>query len=88
MKATGIVRKIDDLGRIVIPIEVRRNLDLKSRPKNGVDDGDSLEIYVEDDSVVLKKYQPSCVFCGEVDDTVNFKNKIICRTCLEEAKKK
>lgn len=56
MKSTGIVRKIDELGRIVLPIEIRNTLDIK--PK------DSIEIFVDDDKIVLKKYQPSCIFCG------------------------
>lgn len=76
MKSTGIVRKVDELGRIVLPIELRRNL--------GIEEKDALEIYVEGASVILRKYQPSCIFCDNADDVVNFKGKNICRQCLKE----
>ncbi len=76
MKSTGIVRKVDELGRIVLPIELRRNL--------GIEEKDALEIYVEGASVILRKYQPSCIFCDTADDVVNFKGKNICRQCLKE----
>lgn len=76
MKSTGIVRKVDELGRIVLPIELRRNL--------GIEEKDALEIYVEGASVILRKYQPSCIFCDNADDVVNFKGKNICRSCLKE----
>ena len=56
MKSTGVVRKIDELGRFVLPIELRKNLRINNR--------DSVEIFVEDDKIILKKYEPSCVFCG------------------------
>ena len=58
MKSTGIVRKVDELGRIVLPIEMRRTLDIAEK--------DALEIYVEGDSIILRKYQPACIFCQEV----------------------
>lgn len=74
MKSTGIVRKVDELGRIVLPIELRRTLDIEER--------DSLEIYVDGPTIVLKKYQPSCVFCGNAENVVAFKGKMICRDCL------
>lgn len=76
MKSTGIVRKVDELGRIVLPIELRRTLDIEEK--------DSLEIYVDGSSIVLKKYQPACVFCDDASDVVNFKGKIVCRNCLKE----
>ena len=79
MKATGIVRKVDDLGRIVLPIELRRNLN--------IDIKDPLEIYVEGDFIMLKKYEPTCVFCGSATDVVNFEGKNICRSCIEDLKK-
>ena len=60
MKATGVVRKVDELGRIVLPIELRRNMDINIK--------DSIEIYVDGESIILKKYQPCCVFCGEAND--------------------
>ena len=75
MKSTGIVRKVDELGRIVLPIELRRNL--------GIDEKDALEIYVEGSSVILKKYQPSCVFCENASDIISYKGKNICRDRLQ-----
>ena len=75
MKSTGIVRKVDELGRIVLPIELRRNL--------GIDEKDALEIYVEGSSVILKKYQPSSVFCENDSDIISYKVKNICRDCLQ-----
>ncbi len=76
MKATGIVRKIDELGRIVIPKELRKtmNIDIK----------DPLEVFVDGELVVLKKYEPSRIFCGEAKGVRNIKGKNICTTCLEE----
>ncbi len=79
MKSTGIVRKVDELGRIVLPIELRRTLDIGERG--------SLEIYVEGSSVILRKYAPSCIFCDDATDVVNFKGKNICPKCLDELKK-
>lgn len=78
MKATGIVRQMDSLGRIVLPIELRRTLDIAQK--------DSLEIYVEGSQIILKKYQPSCIFCNRTKDIVTFKGKSICPKCLEELK--
>ncbi len=79
MKSTGIVRKVDELGRIVLPIELRRTLN--------IDERDSLEIYVDGNSVILRKYQPSCVFCDDATDVLSYKGKNICRKCLEELEK-
>lgn len=76
MKSTGIVRKVDELGRIVLPIELRRTL--------GIDEKDALEIYVDGSSVILRKYEPSCVFCGDAGDVVSYKGKNICHNCLKE----
>ena len=78
MKSTGIVRKVDELGRIVLPIEMRRTLDIGEK--------DALEIYVEGSSVILKKYKPSCVFCDATKDITVFKGKNICAKCLKELK--
>ena len=78
MKSTGIVRKVDELGRIVLPIEMRRTLDIGEK--------DALEIYVEGSSVILKKYKPSCVFCDATKDITVFKGKSICPKCLKELK--
>lgn len=76
VKSTGIVRKVDELGRIVIPIELRRNLDIEEK--------DSLEIYVEDDHIILKKYSPACSFCSNATDITVFKGRNICRNCLDD----
>ena len=78
MKSTGIIRKVDELGRIVLPIEMRRTLDIEEK--------DALEIYVEGSSVILKKYKPSCIFCDTTKDIVVFKGKNICPKCLKELK--
>ena len=77
MKATGIVRKVDQLGRIVLPIELRRKL--------GINIKDSLEIYVDGEKIMLKKYAPACIFCGESSDLTEHKGKMICRNCINEA---
>lgn len=76
MKSTGIVRKVDELGRIVLPIELRRTLDISER--------DALEIYVDGASIILKKYQPACIFCDDAKDVVSYKGKNICASCLKE----
>ncbi|SHK08718.1 transcriptional pleiotropic regulator of transition state genes [Anaerobranca californiensis DSM 14826] len=78
MKSTGIVRKVDELGRVVLPIELRRTLNIDTK--------DSLEIYVDGEKVILKKYHPACVFCGEADDVKYFKGKNICQNCIDELK--
>lgn len=78
MKSTGIVRKVDELGRIVLPIELRRTLDIAEK--------DSLEIYMDGSSIVLKKYQPACVFCDETKDVLLFHGKNVCAKCLKELK--
>lgn len=75
MKATGIVRKVDELGRIVLPIELRRTLGIEVR--------DPIEIYVDGEKILLKKYAPACVICGESDDLIEYKGKKICRKCIE-----
>lgn len=74
MKSTGIVRKVDDLGRIVLPIELRRMLDIGER--------DELEIYMDGDKIVLQKYEPSCVFCSSSQGLLTFKGKNVCPTCI------
>lgn len=79
MKSTGIVRKVDELGRIVLPSELRKSLRIEVK--------DSLEIYTSGDSVILKKYLPACVFCGEANDIITFKGKNICKNCLRQVSK-
>ena len=76
MKSTGIVRKVDELGRIVLPMELRRTLNIEVR--------DALEIYVEGENVILKKYAPCCIFCGEGNGVEKFKEKMICQNCKKE----
>ena len=78
MKSTGIVRHIDELGRIVVPKDMRMKMDIAS--------SDPVEIYVEGNKIILTKYHPCCNFCGSENDVVNFKGKKICRECLEEIK--
>ena len=78
MKSTGIVRKVDELGRIVLPIELRRTLDIAER--------DSLEIYIDGSSIVMKKYQPACIFCNNADDVIFFQGRRICASCLSKLK--
>ena len=74
MKSTGIVRKVDELGRIVLPIEMRRTL--------GVNTKDVLEMYREKDSIVLKKYSPACLFCGSTEGNIEYKGKRVCKSCI------
>lgn len=76
MKETGIIRPIDELGRIVLPMELRRSLDLK--PKDGV------EIFVDKDRIILKKYVPSCIFCGGAGELTVYKDKLVCASCLAD----
>ena len=78
MKATGVVRKVDELGRIVLPIELRRTLGIAIR--------DPLEIYVDGESIMLKKYEPACILCGENGDLVEYKGKKICKKCIKSFK--
>ena len=77
MKSTGIVRRLDELGRIVLPMETRRSYDMN--PK------DAIEIFTNEDSIILKKYQAHCVFCSSVDSLLDFKDKKICKECLKKA---
>ncbi|MBQ8526055.1 MAG: AbrB/MazE/SpoVT family DNA-binding domain-containing protein [Clostridia bacterium] len=78
-KSTGIKREIDKLGRIVLPIELRRTMELES--------GDAVEIYVEGSRVILEKYRPSCIFCGSSEEIVSYKDKNICSVCIAELKR-
>ncbi len=76
MRSTGIVRKVDELGRIVLPIELRRSLDISEK--------DLLEIYVESDNIILRKFQASCIFCDSEKEIRAFKGRNICADCLEK----
>jgi transcriptional pleiotropic regulator of transition state genes len=78
MKSTGIVRKVDELGRVVIPIELRRTLQIEEK--------DALEIYVDGERIILKKYEPACIFCGNAERVTVFRDKNICLDCLESMK--
>lgn len=76
MKSTGIVRKVDELGRVVIPKELRRKFHIAEK--------DGLEIYVEDDRIILKKYEPSCTFCENAENLIDYKGKSVCPECARE----
>ena len=78
MKSTGIVRRIDELGRIVLPMEIRNTFDINAK--------DPLEIFVEEDKIILKKYEPCCIFCGNASDNVMLNNKRVCKNCIEKLK--
>ncbi len=73
MKSTGIVRRVDSLGRIVLPVELRQKLEL--------DKDSALEIFTEGNQIILRKYEPSCVFCGEAKDVETYKGRNICAKC-------
>ena len=80
MKPTGIVRKVDELGRIVLPIELRRTL--------GIEEKDRIEIFVDGESIILRKYQPACIFCDNAKDIINYKGKNICPDCIRAMNEK
>ena len=83
LKATGVVRRVDELGRIVLPVELRRTVNIEEK--------DPLEIYVDGEKIILKKYQPACMICGSMEEMVELEGKRICPTCIaalsEKAKK-
>ena len=76
MKSTGIVRKVDELGRIVIPIEIRNKFDIAEK--------DPIEIYVDGSSIVLRKYEPNCIFCGNTKNLTTYKDKLVCSKCIQK----
>ncbi|WP_058487034.1 AbrB/MazE/SpoVT family DNA-binding domain-containing protein [Defluviitalea phaphyphila] len=76
MKSTGVVRKVDELGRVVLPIELRRNLDIHEK--------DALEIFVDNDKIILKKYQPADIFTGSMEDLIDYKGKKISKETILE----
>ncbi len=80
MESTGIVRKVDELGRIVLPIELRRTL--------GIEEKDRIEIFVDGESIILRKYQPACIFCDNAKDIINYKGKNICPDCIRAMNEK
>lgn len=76
MKSTGIIRRVDELGRIVIPIEIRNQFNIVEK--------DPIEIYVDNSSIVLKKFEPNCVFCGSTNNLIEYKNKLVCDNCSKQ----
>ena len=76
MKSTGIVRRVDELGRVVIPIEIKNQFDIAEK--------DPIEIYVDGTSIVLKKFESNCVFCGNTKNLVTYKDKFICDDCSKK----
>ncbi|RAK08992.1 transcriptional pleiotropic regulator of transition state genes [Halanaerobium saccharolyticum] len=79
MKSTGIVRKIDDLGRLVIPKELRKTM--------GINKKDPMEIFVDGDRIILNKYEPACIFCGSMDNNIEYEGRTVCKECIEEMNK-
>ena len=79
IRSTGIIRKIDELGRIVLPSELRKKLDLK--------DKDSIEFFLDGSSVILRKFSPNCTFCGSSKDLASYNNKLVCNKCINELTK-
>lgn len=77
MKETGIIRGLDNMGRVVIPKEIRKQLDMRE----GID---NFEIYMQDDCIVLKKHKPTCVFCNAEEDCIEFENQTVCKSCIEK----
>ena len=75
MKSTGIVRRVDELGRVVIPIELRNKFNIAVK--------DPIEIYVDGSSIILKKYEPNCIFCGSTKDLIEYKDKLVCANVLK-----
>lgn len=76
MKSTGMIRRVDELGRVVIPKEIRNKLDIQEK--------DPIEIYVQEDCVILKKYESNCIFCGNTKDLIEYREKLICKKCLKD----
>ena len=76
MKSTGIVRNLDALGRVVLPMEMRKTLNIEEK--------DPIEITLEGDTIVLRKYEPCCIFCGSTENNVLLNNKRVCRKCIEK----
>lgn len=79
MKNTGVCKTVDDLGRIVLPKEIRKSL--------GFDIRSSVELYVEGDSLIIKKAKSNCVFCSSNDNLVEFNGKMVCQDCINNLKK-
>lgn len=76
MKPVGIVRQIDGLGRVVIPKELRRTLEIS--------EGDSFELFIEDNTIIMRKYQPACIVCGNAKNIITYKGRNFCPDCVKE----
>lgn len=76
MKSTGIIRRVDELGRVVIPIEIRNQFNIIEK--------DPIEIYVDGSSIILKKFEPNCIFCGNTQDLLSYQDKLICSDCANK----
>ena len=76
MKSTGIIRRMDELGRVVVPIEIRNQFNIAEK--------DPIEIYVEGEKIVLKKFQPNCIFCGNTKNLLTYNDKLICENCSKK----
>jgi transcriptional pleiotropic regulator of transition state genes len=76
MKPAGVVRKVDQLGRIVLPKSLRKRYQMN--------EGDPVEILVQGDHIILERYRPKCVFCGNMKEVNDFKERYICADCLEQ----
>ena len=76
MKSTGIIRRVDELGRVVIPIELRNQFNIVEK--------DPIEIYVDGSSIILKKFEPNCIFCGNTKNLISYKDKLVCSKCAEK----
>lgn len=80
MKSTGIIRRVDELGRVVLPIELRNKFNITEK--------DPLEIFVDNSCIILKKYEPFCTFCNETKDLIEFEGKLVCKKCLKKLSQK
>ncbi len=76
MKSTGIIRRMDELGRVVIPIEIRNQFNIAEK--------DPIEIYVDGSSIILKKFEPNCIFCGNTKNLLEYHDKLICKDCSKK----
>lgn len=76
MKSTGIIRRVDELGRVVIPIEIRNQFNIVEK--------DPIEIYVDGSSIILKKFEPNCVFCGSTKNLLTYNDRLICGECSKK----
>lgn len=79
MKSTGIIRRVDELGRVVIPIELRNKFNISEK--------DPMEIFVDSTSIILRKYEPNCVFCGTNKKLISYNSKLVCTKCAEKIAK-